>query len=101
MAITGDPRGLLILRKGLYSPNLSVQWISAQGLARLHNKSSIREIIEDARKAPEDIKWLIAQTLLYFNDPEANAAAEAMIKDQDVLANTRKQGKEQGVYGIW
>jgi hypothetical protein len=101
LASTGDPRGLFILRKGLYSPNLSVEWVSAWGLARLQDKDSITKIIEDARKAPEDAKWPIARALLFFNDLTASAAAEEVITDKNVLANDKKTARAQGVFGIW
>ena len=69
MAVTGDPRGLSILRKGLLSPNRGVQMVSARGLALLQDKDSIRPIIEATQRAPADMQWGIAQPLVFFNDP--------------------------------
>ncbi len=52
LAMTGDPRGLPILRKGLPSANYGIQMYSAEGLALLQDKASIPRITDAARNAP-------------------------------------------------
>lgn len=101
MAEVGDPRGLPILRKGLISSNYTIRVMAARGLALLQAKDSIPLIIEAAQHAPSEIRWAIAEPLVAFSDPKAQAAAEDLILDQNLLNDVKQRVKEKGARGIW
>lgn len=101
LAITGDPRGLSILQKGLLSPNYGVRAIAVQGLAVLQDKASIPRIIEAAKKAPAETRPFIAEPLVAFDDPVARAAAEELIPNKEVLEDLKKRVKEKGARALW
>ena len=91
LAITGDPRGLQILRRGLLSPNYGVRAVAALGLAKLNDKASIPQIIEAVRQAPLEAQWPIARHLLAFDDHMAYVAAEELISNKNLLEELRQQ----------
>jgi nucleoid-associated protein YgaU len=75
LAETGDPRGIPLLRRGMSSANYMIQIMAAKGLAKLQDRDSIPVIIA----ACQSSSWaspVIAEVLVYFDDPEAQAAAE-------------------------
>jgi len=71
---TGDPRGVPLLRRGLLSHNYFIQAVAARGLAQAQDKDSIPLIIEACQRSPEEGVPIIAKSLLYFEDPRAEAA---------------------------
>jgi HEAT repeat protein len=87
LALTGDPRGIGVLRDGLHSSDFVVQSFAAKGLAKLQDKDSIPLIIDACSHAPAEVAGVIARALLYFKDPQAQTAAEKYISadDLDVL----------------
>ncbi len=101
MAMTGDSRGLPILRKGLASPNYGVRATAAQGLALLQDHDSISQIIDNARQAPSEIQSYLAQPLILFNDPKAQAAADELITDKKLLEDLRQRANAKGPRGLW
>ncbi len=101
MAMTGDLRGLSILRKGLSSPNYGVRATAAQGLALLQDKDSIPQLIENARQAPSEIQSYLAQPLIFFDDPKAQAAADELITDKKILEDIKQRAKAKGARGLW
>jgi hypothetical protein len=86
LAVTGDPRGLPLLRKALSSPNYLIQSVGAKGLARLQDKESIPLIIDACERAPADMAASIAEALIFFDDPQAKSASEKYIP-KDTLAS--------------
>jgi hypothetical protein len=76
LAKTGDPRAIPLLRKALQSPNISIRQIAASGLSECQDKASIPVIIEMCRKAPAMESHMLAYSLMFFNDVEAQNAAQ-------------------------
>jgi hypothetical protein len=101
LAVTGDPRALAPLRLTLNSPNYYLQWVSARGLAKLHDSSSIPLIIRDCAAAPSSMGSLIARALLYFDDDRASAAAAKYILDRQLLDDLRRQSSKKDADPFW
>jgi HEAT repeat protein len=94
LAETGDPRGLPLLRRAMLSPNYMIQAMAAKGLAKLHDKDSIPVIIAACQNSP----WAapaIAEALIYFDDPEAQTAAEKFLP-KDLLQALRDERRIPG-----
>jgi hypothetical protein len=89
LAETGDPRGLPLLRQAMSSPNYMIQAEAAKGLAKLQDKESIPMIIGACQRAPVDMAAVIAQALIFFDDPQAQSAAEKYIPN-DMLKALRE-----------
>jgi PBS lyase HEAT-like repeat len=79
LAATGDPRGLSLLREAMSSPNYMIQEVAAKGLAFLQDKESIPLIIGACQLAPADMAAVIAEALIFFDDPQAQSAAATYI----------------------
>jgi HEAT repeat protein len=77
--VSGDPRGIPLLREALKSPYLEIVYTAAKVLARAHDKDSIPLIVEACKRLHDaDEVRLIAQNLRDFQrDPETRAVAEA------------------------
>ena len=101
LAITGDPRGTLILLKGLNSPNYLIKAAAAKGLARLRQRDAIPAIIAAADSVPSSVKPLIARALVFFDDSRAQIAAERLIPDKPVLEELRRLSREKGTDGLF
>ncbi|MFL6234951.1 MAG: HEAT repeat domain-containing protein [Thermoanaerobaculia bacterium] len=100
LALTGDPRGSEILLKGLDSPNYMVVYRAAWGLAKLRMASAVPRIAGAAERAPEEARQLIARTLVLFDTPEAQAAAERLIKDKRILQELRENARQMLEAGV-
>ena len=79
LGATMDQRAIPLLRKALLSPNYLVENAGAEGLAELQDKDSIPLIIEAVKKAPAEAGMLLAQSLVYFDDPQAQLAVDTYI----------------------
>jgi HEAT repeat protein len=90
LAETGDPRGLPLLRRAMSSRNYMIQAVAAKGLAKLLDKDSIPLIIEACQRAPMDAAPGIAEALVYFDDPQAQMAAEKFLP-KDFLQAIRNE----------
>jgi hypothetical protein len=101
LAMTGDRRGLPLLRRALGSRNYLIQAVAAKGLARLQDTGSIPAIVEACRRAPARVAELIARALVFFNDPGARAASETFITNRDVLEELRRLSRERGPAGAF
>ncbi len=101
LAGSGDPRAYDLLITGLHSANPMIVAWSATGLAKLQNPAAIEEIIEAYHRAPAETRAEIAETLLYFPDPRAQAAAEEFISDKQLLVRRRREIKEKGTKMIF
>jgi PBS lyase HEAT-like repeat len=93
LASTGDQRAIPLLRRGLSSPNHMIEIAAANGLAELQDKESIPLIIEACKRAPE-AAGVIAQSLVYFDDAEAQAAVDTYVPKD--TAKGLREGKAQG-----
>jgi HEAT repeat protein len=71
LAKTGDPRGVPMLRKALLSPNLFIETLGAAGLAEAKDEASVPLIINAYERAPPEMAHMFADSLLFFDDPEA------------------------------
>jgi hypothetical protein len=101
LAVTGDARGLALLRRALSSRNYLIQAVAAKGLAKLRDTNSIPEIISACRNAPAQVAELIARALVFFDDPRAQSAAETFITNRRVLGELRKLSREKGPDGVF
>ena len=92
---SGDPRGIPLLRRALLSPNYQVEIAAALGLAEIGDQDSVPFIVEACRKAPADAAAVIAQSLIYFDTPEAQGAVDRYIpKDiAKIYRDARAHGK--------
>ena len=96
MALTDDSRGRDLLRKGLASPNFMVVYRAAWGLARLRDKSAVPLIVAAADAAPAQGGEMVARALLLFLDsPEAQAAADRLIKDERARVALRARARQE------
>ena len=99
LATTGDPRGIPLLRRALQSHNyLIVAW-AAKGLAQIQDKQSLPLIVAAAQRAPTGYNYVIAESLLYFDDTQAQSAADQLMPKEKatMLREARAQG--MGVFG--
>ena len=76
LALSQDPRTLPILRRALNTNNVLITASAAKGLAALHDNASIPVIIRDCQSTPKEAAVAIAQSLIYFDDPRAQHAAD-------------------------
>jgi HEAT repeat protein len=76
LAETGDPRGIPLLRQALQSHNSLIAAFAAKGLAVIQDKDSIPLIIEACKRVHPDDAVAIADSLIYFDDPGAQSAAD-------------------------
>lgn len=92
---TGDQRAVPLLRRGLLSPNHQVEIAAAMGLAEVRDKDSIPLIIEACRRAPAGAAAAIAESLVYFDDAEAQSAVDTYVPKEraKVLRDSRAPGK--------
>lgn len=79
LGITGDRRGIALLRQALNSSNYLIRSNAARGLAKIGDRDSIPLIIDACKSAPRDAAVTIAWALAYFDDPTAQAAAQTFL----------------------
>ena len=91
---TADPRAIPLLRQALQSPNFMIAAMAAKGLAQSQDKESIPLIVEACRRAPSDAVMAIADSLIYFDDPKAQNAADTYLPKQ--YADSMREAKAQG-----
>jgi len=53
------------------------------------------------QKAPTETVEAIAWSLLYFDDPEAQGAADKFMTNKKFLETFRRDAKQKGVQGIF
>lgn len=101
LAATGDPRGLEVLRKAMSSRNYLIQAVAAKGLAKLQDTDSIPLIIASCKRAPSEAAALIARSLVFFNNTQAQSASETFIHNREVLEELRKLSREKGISALF
>jgi HEAT repeat protein len=79
LAQTEKPRAVPLLMTALASTNPLVQIDAAKGLAQMKVKAAIPLIIAASDSAPADVRLLLAESLIYFDDPVATKAAIRLI----------------------
>jgi hypothetical protein len=92
LAKTGDPRGLPLLRKALMSPNLLIASLAAAGLAQAQDKASIPMIIEACKRAAPSRAQFFADSLLFFDDPEAQSTFAFYFPDVNIQEARKFRG---------
>lgn len=103
LAAAGDPRAYDLLVKGLHSQNLAIAAMAAQGLAKLQDPRAINELIAVGRQVPGEALGGVVQSLLYFEDPMAQEAAETLLpeKQKPLLDFYRSQKKAKGMRAMF
>ena len=94
LAVTGDPRGIPLLRRGLLNPNTIIEHFAALGLAQAKDEDSIPLIIEACKKAPADAASSIAESLVYFDDAAAQKAVDEFMPMD--YARTYREARAKG-----
>ena len=84
-----------MLRRALQSPHFLIATMAAKGLALIQDKGSIPLIIEACRQARPGAATAIADSLIYFDAPEAQRAADVYLPKQyaEVMREARAHGK--------
>lgn len=96
LGITGDDRGKDLLKKGLKSRNHLIQVNAARGLAKLGDRDSIPLIISACKNTPaQEMAGLIARALVFFDDVQAQSAADSFISDKQLLSRLRQQARDK------
>jgi hypothetical protein len=99
LGATGDPRGIPLLRRALQSQNYQIVAWATKGLAQTQDKESIPLIIVAVQRAPPEYKSLIAESLAYFDDAQAQSAVDTyMPKDKATMARGER-ARGRGVFG--
>ena len=101
LAATGDSRGSEILFRGLESRNYYVVSVSAKGLARLQDRRAIKPIIQACERAPAGMGEVVAESLAFFDDSEAQSAAVRFIHNPKALEAVRQKAKIMGAEGVF
>jgi len=103
LAAAGYPPAYDLLVKGLHSQNLAIVAMAAQGLAKLQDPRAIDELIAVGRQVPGEALGGIVQSLIYFEDPKAQAAAQTLLpeKQRNLLDFYRGQKKASGMRALF
>jgi hypothetical protein len=96
---TGDPRAVPLLRRALLSPNHMIEVVAAEGLAELQDRESIPLIIGACQRAPAEMASVIAESLVYFDSPEAQRAVDTYVPKETAMA--LRQSTAQGKKTPW
>jgi hypothetical protein len=96
LGLTGDRRAVPLLRQALLSPNHMIEIAAANGLAEIQDKESIPLIIEACKKAPPAAAAPIAESLVYFDDAEAQSAVDTYVSKESakILREAKAGGKK-------
>ena len=97
--MTGDPRAVPLLRQALSAPSYMMQTEAAYGLAAAQDGASIPLIIGACKRAPAEAASLIATSLAYFNDPEAQSAVDRYVPKD--LAKALREARAGGKKTPW
>jgi hypothetical protein len=97
LGLTGDRRAIPLLRRALQSPNYFIEAQAANGLAQLGDDSSIPLIISACKDAPTEPASVIAEALVYFDDPRAQSAVDTYIPRN--LAKSLRDDRAAGKHG--
>ena len=74
-AETGDWQTDAIFRRGIASPSLLIVTMSAMGLAKLQDTDAIPLLISTCESRPDAAPVIAFESLIFFDDPRAEAAA--------------------------
>ncbi len=96
---TGDPRGIPLLQQALHSRNYLIVVFAAKGLTLIQDKQSIPLIVAAIQNAPPEYQPLIAEPLIYFNDPQAQSAVDAYVPKEKAMMAREGKAQGRGVFG--
>jgi HEAT repeat protein len=99
LAASGDPRGIPLLRRALQSRNYLIVSSSAKGLAQIQDKQSIPLIIAAAQRAPTGFNAVIAESLVYFDDAQAQSAVDTYMPKEKATMDREEKARGRGVFG--
>jgi hypothetical protein len=99
LATTGDPRGIPLLRRALKSRNYLIVTWAAKGLAQIQDKESIPLIIAAAQRAPTGFNAVIAESLVYFDDAQAQSAVDTYMPKEKATMDREEKARGRGVFG--
>jgi HEAT repeat protein len=88
---TADSRALPLLRRAFLSPNSMIQIAASKGLAEMHDVTAVPLMIERCKNAPPDVASLIAESLVYFDDPEAQKTVDTFVPKEMATALRQKR----------
>jgi len=91
-----DARSRPVFLQGLNSPNILIVFAAALGLARLQDHKAVPAIIAAAKRERHEERSMIAKTLLYFADSEAQHAAERLVGDPVRIQRWRVEVSRRG-----
>lgn len=94
LGMTGDSRAAPLLRAALSSPNYLIDVAAAKGLAEMHDLTSVHLIISRCKGAPAEAASAIAESLVYFDDPQAQNAVDAFVPKDE--AKALREGRMMG-----
>jgi len=100
LATTRDLRAVPLLRQALSAPNYMIQTAAADGLAAVQDRGSIPLIIDACKRAPAESGAVIARSLVYFDDPEAQAAVDKYVPKDSAKA-LREDRAQRGMKTPW
>lgn len=94
LGMSGDSRAVPLLRRGLSSPNYHIVAAAALGLAEMRDQGSVALIVSRCKEAPVEAASGIAQSLVYFDGPEAQGAVDTFIRKEKakMLRDARAAG---------
>ena len=99
LATTGDRRGIPLLRRALQARNyLIVAW-GTKGLAEIQDKQSIPLIIAAVERAPSGYRSLLAESLVYFDDAQAQTAVDKYMPKDNATMDRQERARGRGVFG--
>jgi hypothetical protein len=99
LAMTGDPRGIPLLQRALQSRNYLIVIWAAKGLAQAQDKNSIPMIIAAAHRAPIGYSNSIADSLVYFDDANAQDAVNRYVPKDEASKEREARARGRGAFG--
>lgn len=100
LAVTMDWRAVPLLRQALSARDYMIQSSAAEGLAAIQDKESIPLIVDAVKKAPAEAGAVIARSLVYFDDPEAQSAVDKYVP-KDSAKVLREDRAARGMKTPW
>ena len=81
LADSGDPRSIPVLRRALEARNTAIRAVAVKGLVLARDRDSIPLIVQLIRQAPPFEAHALADTLIEFEDPLAEAVVHQYLPD--------------------
>lgn len=96
---TGDPRGIPLLQRALQSHNYLIVAFAAKGLVKIQDRRSIPLIISATQQLPPEYRPVIAMSLVYFDDSQAQDAFDRYVPKEMATLLRESKAKGMGVFG--